>query len=48
MSEEPLPTPWDPIAPWLPVFFGIGIGVYFLLPREPSLWLTAPPTDSPR
>ncbi len=25
---------------WLPVLFGIGIGIYFILPREPSLWLT--------
>lgn len=25
---------------WIPVLFGIGIGVYFLLPAEPSRWLT--------
>ena len=25
---------------WLPVFFGIGIGLYYLLPQEPSKWLT--------
>lgn len=25
---------------WLPVFFAMGIGLYFLLPSEPSKWLT--------
>ncbi len=25
---------------WLPVFFALGIGFYFLLPEEPSKWLT--------
>ena len=25
---------------WLPVFFGCGIAFYFILPIEPSLWLT--------
>lgn len=25
---------------WAPVLFGLGIGFYFLLPREPSIWLT--------
>ncbi len=25
---------------WLPVIFACGIGVYFLLPAEPSMWLT--------
>ena len=24
--------------PWVPVLFGIGIGVFFALPMEPSLW----------
>ena len=24
---------------WAPVLFGLGIGIYFLLPREPSIWL---------
>src|SRR5690606_11567029 len=24
---------------WLPVFFGVGIGIYFGLPREPPGWL---------
>lgn len=24
--------------PWVPVLFGIGIGVFFALPKEPSLW----------
>jgi competence protein ComEC len=24
---------------WLPVFFGAGIGVYFVLKVEPPLWL---------
>ncbi len=24
---------------WLPVFLGIGISIYFSLPKEPSLWL---------
>ena len=26
---------------WVPVLFGAGIGIYFLLPREPSLWFSA-------
>lgn len=26
---------------WLPVLFGCGIGGYFLLPVEPSLWVSA-------
>ncbi len=26
--------------PWVPVLFGLGIGIYFILPREPSIWLT--------
>ncbi len=25
---------------WLPVLFGLGIGIYFLLPFEPSVWVT--------
>ncbi len=25
---------------WIPVLFGLGIGIYFLLPAEPSKWLT--------
>ena len=25
---------------WLPVLFGCGIGVYFLLPNEPNKWMT--------
>ena len=25
---------------WLPVLFGAGIGIYFLLPGEPPLWIT--------
>ncbi len=25
---------------WIPVLFGLGIGMYFLLPSEPSKWLT--------
>ena len=25
---------------WLPVFFALGIGIYFLLSAEPSKWLT--------
>jgi len=25
---------------WLPVFFGCGIGCYFLLPSEPNKWIT--------
>lgn len=25
---------------WMPVLFGSGIGLYFLLPSEPSMWLT--------
>lgn len=25
---------------WIPVFFGVGIGIYFLFPTEPSRWLT--------
>ena len=25
---------------WIPVLFGLGIGMYFLLPKEPSYWLT--------
>ena len=25
---------------WLPVCFGVGIGLYYLLPQEPSKWLT--------
>lgn len=25
---------------WVPVLFGLGIGCYFVLPREPSIWLT--------
>lgn len=25
---------------WLPVLFGIGIGIYFLLPEESTKWLT--------
>lgn len=25
---------------WVPVLFGLGIGIYFSLSREPSLWLT--------
>ena len=25
---------------WLPVLFGVGIGIYFLLPFEPSYWWT--------
>ena len=24
---------------WIPVLFGVGIGVYFLLPEEPSKWI---------
>ena len=24
---------------WLPVIFGLGIAIYFMLPNEPSLWL---------
>src|SRR5207302_5675215 len=28
----------DRLALWLPVFFGAGIGLYFGLPYEPSLW----------
>ena len=26
---------------WIPVLFGCGIGIYFLLPSEPSLWVSA-------
>jgi len=26
---------------WVPVLFGCGIGIYFLLPTEPSLWFSA-------
>lgn len=25
---------------WLPVLFATGIGIYFALPQEPSMWLT--------
>ena len=25
---------------WFPVLFGVGIGLYYLLPQEPSKWLT--------
>ncbi len=25
---------------WIPVLFGLGIGIYFILPVEPSKWLT--------
>ena len=25
---------------WIPVLFGVGIGIYFILPFEPSLWFT--------
>ena len=25
---------------WLPIFFAFGIGIYFLLPEEPSLFMT--------
>ncbi len=25
---------------WIPVLFGCGIGIYFLLPSEPNLWLS--------
>lgn len=25
---------------WLPILFGLGIGIYFLLPQEPSYWFT--------
>ena len=28
---------------WLPVFFGIGVGCYFLLPREPSIIMAVIP-----
>ncbi|MCZ6522592.1 MAG: hypothetical protein O7A68_01835, partial [Alphaproteobacteria bacterium] len=26
---------------WLPVFLGLGVGLYFLLPVEPPPWLGA-------
>ena len=26
---------------WIPVLFGCGIGIYFLLPTEPPLWISA-------
>ncbi len=25
---------------WIPVLFGLGIGIYFMLPTEPSLWIS--------
>ena len=30
----------DRLICWLPVLFGLGIGIYFALPTEPSYWLT--------
>ena len=27
------------LLPWVPVFFGAGIGAYFLLPQEPPVWV---------
>lgn len=32
---------WDRFALWLPVFIGIGIGIYFALPEEPDLLWSA-------
>ena len=26
---------------WVPVLFGVGIGIYYLLPNEPDIWFTA-------
>ena len=30
----------DRFVLWLPVLFGLGIGLYFILPTEPSYWFT--------
>lgn len=27
---------------WAPVFFGVGVGIYFAMPSEPVLWLAVP------
>ena len=29
------------LFPWVPVFLGLGIGLYFALPKEPPVWLLA-------
>lgn len=31
----------DRLVLWLPVLFGLGVGVYFSLPAEPNLWTVA-------
>ena len=38
--KESFLTEKDRFVLWIPVFFGLGIGLYFSLPFEPSYWLT--------
>ncbi|MCC7016080.1 MAG: ComEC/Rec2 family competence protein, partial [Rhodospirillales bacterium] len=37
-TEKLLSEEQDRLALWLPVFLGVGIGVYFALPSEPAWW----------
>lgn len=39
--REILKAEKDQLFAWIPVLLGIGIGLYFALPEEPPLWLTA-------
>lgn len=39
--REILSAEKDRLFAWVPVLFGLGIGLYFALPKEPPLWLTA-------
>ena len=38
--EKILNAEREQLFAWVPVLFGVGIGVYFALPFEPSLWIT--------